>query len=51
MNERLEIKIRRRRRQAQAIALAAHVPFEAVMAVSTVALVAALAAALWQGLL
>jgi len=47
MNERLEI--RRRRKQAQAIALAAHVPFEAVMALSTVALVAALAAALWQG--
>jgi hypothetical protein len=49
MNERFEI--RRRRKQAQTVALVAHVPFEAVMAVSTVALVAALAAALWQGLI
>jgi hypothetical protein len=47
MNERFEI--RRRRKQAQAVALAARVPFEAVMAVSSIALVAALAAALWQG--
>jgi hypothetical protein len=39
------------RQHAQAIALTAHAPFEAMMAVSTVALVAALAAALWQGLL
>ena len=49
MNERLEI--RRRRKQVQAIALTARAPFEAMMAVSTVALLAALAAALWQGLL
>ena len=40
------------RQHAQAIALTARAPFEAMMAVSTVALVAALAAAaLWQGLL
>ena len=51
MNERLEIGRRRKQAQAQAIALAARVPSEAVMAVSTVALIAALAAALWQGLL
>jgi hypothetical protein len=39
------------RRHAQAIPLTARAPFEAMMAVSTVALIAALAAALWQGLL
>ena len=39
------------RQHAQAIALTTRAPFEAMMAVSTVALVAALAAALWQGLL
>jgi len=39
------------RQHEQAIALTARAPFEAMMAVSTVALVAALAAALWQGLL
>ena len=40
------------RQREQAIALTARAPFEATMAVSTVALVAALAAAaLWQGLL
>jgi hypothetical protein len=38
------------RQHAQAIALTARAPFEAMMAVSTVALVVALAAALWQSL-
>jgi hypothetical protein len=50
MNERLEI--RHGRKPARPIALTMRaVPFEAVMAVSTVALVAALAALFWQGLL
>jgi hypothetical protein len=51
MDEQLEL-IRHDRKPARPIALTMRaVPFEAVMAVSTFALVAALAAALWQGLL
>jgi hypothetical protein len=47
-----ELKVRRGGKTARPIALTIRaVPFEAMIAVSTVALVAALAALIWQGLL